>query len=72
MLRFQHSEYLYALFLLVFIALAFVSVLAWKRRAIKKIGDKSLVEQLFTGYSTRFRNLKFWLLLFAFAFMVLG
>ncbi|TAN19951.1 MAG: VWA domain-containing protein [Chitinophagaceae bacterium] len=72
MLRFQHIEFLYALFLLILIVAAFVSVLAWKRRSVKKIGDKSLVEQLFTGYSKRFRNLKFWLLFFAFAFMVTG
>lgn len=72
MLRFQHGEYLYALFLLILIILAFISVLAWKRRAVKKIGDKGLVEQLFTGYSVRFRNLKFWLLFAAFAFIVLG
>lgn len=72
MLRFQHSEYLYALFLLIGIVLAFVSVLAWKRRSVKKIGDKELVRNLFTGYSIRFRNIKFWLLFVAFAFIVLG
>lgn len=72
MLRFQHSEYLYALFLLILIVLVYVSVLVWKRKAVKKIGDKSLVEQLFTGYSIRFRNFKFWLLFSGFAFMVLG
>lgn len=72
MLRFQHSEYLYGLLLLIVIILAFISVLAWKRRSVKKIGDKDLVRSLFMGYSIRFRNLKFWLLFFAFAFMVIG
>jgi Ca-activated chloride channel family protein len=72
MLRFQHSEYLYALVLLILIGLVFVGVRSWKRRAINKIGEKSLVEQLFTGYSPRLFNLKFWLLFAGFAFIVIG
>lgn len=72
MLRFEHSQYLYALFLLILIGLIFVGVLAWKQRTIRKIGDKSLVQQLFTGYSKRLFSLKFWLLFFGFAFIALG
>lgn len=72
MLRFQHSEYLYALFLVIIIGIAFASVIAWKVRAVKKIGDKDLVRGLFTGYSPRLFNLKFWLLLVGFVFVVIG
>lgn len=72
MLRFQHSEYLYALVLLVLIGLVFIGIWRWKRKAIRKIGDRNLVSQLFSGYSPRRFNLKFWLLFLAFAFIVLG
>lgn len=72
MLRFQHSEYLYALVLLIVIGLVFAAVWQWKRRTIRKIGDKNLVAQLFSGYSPRRFNLKFWLLFIAFAFIVIG
>lgn len=72
MLRFEHSTFLYLLFLLILIGLVFIAVLAWKRRAIRKFGDKDLVAQLFTGYSPAFFRLKFWLLFFGFAFIVLG
>ncbi len=72
MLRFEHSTFLYLLFLLILIGLVFIAVLAWKRKAIGRIGDKNLVTQLFTGYSPLFFRLKFWLLFFGFAFIALG
>lgn len=58
--------------LLVVIGLVFIGVWRWKRRAIHKIGDKDLVSQLFSGYSPRRFNAKFWLVFVAFAFIVLG
>ena len=72
MLRFEHSPFLYLLFLLILVAAVFIGVLAWKRKAIGRIGDKALVSQLFTGYSPRFFRLKFWLLFFGILFLVLG
>lgn len=72
MLRFQHSEYLYALVLLIVIGFVFAAVWRWKRKTIRKIGDKDLVSQLFSGYSPNRFNLKFWLLFTGFAFIVLG
>lgn len=72
MVRFQHSNYLYALALLIVLALVFAGVLYWKRRTIRRIGDSTLVQQLFSGYSRRLYNLKFALLFIAFLFMVIG
>ena len=72
MLRFQHSEYLWALALLLVLQLAFISVSWWKRRSIRKLGDPTLVEQLFKGYSRRLFVLKFLLLFLAFFFGVVG
>ncbi len=72
LLRFQHSEYLLGLSLLILFVLVFAAVLVWKRMSIKKLGDRELVEQLFTGYSKRFFRLKFILLFLAFFIGVLG
>lgn len=72
MLRFQHSEYLWALALLLVLQLAFISVTWWKRRSIRRLGDPTLVEKLFLGYSRRLFTLKFLLLFVAFFFGVVG
>ncbi|MVT07282.1 VWA domain-containing protein [Chitinophaga tropicalis] len=72
MLRFQHSEYLWALALLLVLQLAFFSISWWKRRSVRKLGDPVLVEKLFTGYSRRRFTLRFLLIFLAFFFGVLG
>ncbi|WP_343669501.1 VWA domain-containing protein [Chitinophaga sp.] len=72
MLRFQHSEYLWALALLLVLQLAFISISWWKRSSIRKLGDPVLVEKLFTGYSRRRFAFRFLLIFLAFFFGVLG
>jgi Ca-activated chloride channel family protein len=72
MLRFQHSEYLWALTLLLVLQVAFIGVSWWKRRAIRKLGDPALVEKLFSGYSRRLFVVKFLLIFIAFFFGVVG
>ncbi|PUZ20535.1 VWA domain-containing protein [Chitinophaga costaii] len=72
MLRFQHSEYLWGLVLLLLMQLVFLGVSVWKRRSIKKMGDPALVEEMFSGYSRRLFTLKFLLLFIAFFFGVVG
>lgn len=72
MLKFQHIEYLSGLILLVAFLGLFISVLVWKRKSIRKIGDRDLVEKLFTGYSSKFYRLKFIFLFIAFFFGVIG
>lgn len=72
MLRFQHSEYLWALVLLLVLQLAFLGITWWKRRSVRKLGDPVLVEKLFTGYSHRRFAFRFLLVFLAFFFGVLG
>ncbi|MBO9152730.1 VWA domain-containing protein [Chitinophaga sp. GCM10012297] len=72
MLRFQHTEYLWAFVLLIILALAFAWVTWWKRRSIRRMGDPAMVEKLFSGYSRRLFTLKFLLLFIAFFFGVIG
>jgi Ca-activated chloride channel homolog len=72
MLRFQHSEYLWALVLLLVLQLAFLGITWWKRRSIKKMGDPVLVEKLFTGFSRQRFAFRFLLVFLAFFFGVIG
>ncbi len=72
MLRFQHTEYLWAFVLLIILLLAFAWVTWWKRRSIRRIGDPVMVEKLFSGYSRRLFTFKFLLLFTAFFFGVIG
>ncbi|MGX5818311.1 VWA domain-containing protein [Chitinophaga lutea] len=72
MLRFQHTEYLWAFTLLIVLAGAFIWITWWKRRSIRRLGDPRLVENLFSGYSRRLFTLKFLLLFAAFFFGVIG
>lgn len=72
MLRFQHTEYLWAFALLIVLVLAFAWVTWWKRRSIRRLGDPTMVEKLFSGYSRRLFTLKFVLLFIAFFFGVIG
>jgi len=55
----------------VFIFLFFL-LLRWKRKTVKKIGDKSLVKQLIKNFSSRLFTLKFILFLLAFALGVVA
>ncbi|RPD40253.1 VWA domain-containing protein [Chitinophaga barathri] len=72
MLRFQHTEYLWAFALLIILVLAFAWVTWWKRRSIRRMGDPVMVEKLFSGYSRRLFTFKFLLLFIAFFFGVIG
>lgn len=70
MIHFQYVEYFLALALLPLLILCFVSVNRWKRKVVKKIGDKSLVEALIAEFSVRKFRIKF--ILFIFAFILCG
>jgi len=70
--QFQYKELLLLFAALgVFIFLFFL-LLRWKKRAVKKIGDKKLVKQLTKNFSSRLFNLKFILFLLAFALGVVA
>jgi Ca-activated chloride channel family protein len=72
MIKFQHIEYLTAFALLLVFLMLFINVLIWKKKSIRKIGNKTLVEKLFNGYSSKFFRLKFILIFLAFFFGVIG
>lgn len=72
MFRFEHIEYLWLLLAVVPALLLFILFYFWRKRAIGKIGNRALVLQLIPGFSNRKHVLKITLLLFAYAFVILG
>lgn len=66
-LRFEHIEYLIALAFIALLVVLFTRLLFWKKKTIRKIGDKALVKELIGNFSSRHFTLKFILLLIAFA-----
>jgi tetratricopeptide (TPR) repeat protein len=67
MFHFQHPGYLLALAALPVLGILYLWLLQWKKKAIQKIGDKHLVEQLITGYSPWRFFIKFLLVCIAYA-----
>ena len=72
MIRFEHSEYLYALFLIPVIVALFVLMWRFRKRAIERFGNTNVVQQLMQGYSSNMHLLKFGVILFAIIFLILG
>lgn len=72
MFRFEHPYYLYALEIIPVLAVFFWLMLQARKRALQRFGDSALVKKL-TPKVARYKHaLKFWLLLFAIIFLVLG
>jgi Ca-activated chloride channel family protein len=71
-LHFQHIIYFWALLILPVLGLVFASVIRWKRKTAKKIGDPDLVKILTRNYSPRKFALKFFLIFLAVGLVALG
>jgi Ca-activated chloride channel family protein len=66
-LQFQHIEFIYGLAVIAFFILLFIFLIRWKRKVVKRMGDKKLVRQLTNNFSSKLFNLKFILVLLALA-----
>jgi len=72
MFRFEHIEYLYALLLIPFFSILFILYLGWKKKVINRFGDWHVVSLLMPLLSFKKLVLKFVLLMFAYAFLIVG
>ncbi len=70
MLHFQYTEYLISLAAIPLIVFLYFSLVQWKKRAAKKIGDASLVKQLTRNFSKK--KFGFKLILFITGFILCG
>jgi Ca-activated chloride channel family protein len=64
-LQFQHIEFIYGLAAIPILIILFVLLIRWKRRVVRKMGDKQLVRQLTNNFSPKLFNVKFIILLLA-------
>jgi len=72
MLRFGHSELLWALVLVPALIILFLFVRRWKRRALAALGDKSVISRIIPDVSFRRPTLKFILFIIAYGLLVIG
>lgn len=72
MFRFEHTEYLWALLLLLPMAAFYLAAARWSRKKMSETGTPGLLQQLMPLRSPKKLFWKFFLQLLAFAFIVLG
>lgn len=72
MLRFQHISHLLALGILPFLVLLFISMLYWRRRKLKKLGDERLVNEQLRGFIPGRNTLRFIIACIAFVLITIG
>ena len=72
MLHFEHIEFLIAFVFLFLIIGFYYSLLRWKKKSTKRIGDPQLVNELIKDYSPKKFRFKFLLFSIAFALSILA
>jgi Ca-activated chloride channel homolog len=71
-LRFAHPEYLYGLVVVPLIVILFLTMMMWRRKAYKRFGDSSLVNQLAPEVSRNRPILKMILFVTAYSLIIIG
>ncbi len=72
MIRFAHTEYLYALAILPLLIAFFIWIMRLRRRALESFASPALLRRLIPVESRFKRTIKFLLLVFAIGFLTLG
>ncbi len=72
MIQFENSEYLFALLLIPVFIILFSMMITWKKKAIKRFGDLSLMKQLIPDSSNARLVFKFFILMMAYVFIIIG
>ena len=72
MLSFQHTDFLWALLVLIPLCGLFLLVIKWKEKVKKQTGDAELVNALTADYSPKNFSYKFILIAAAFALCIIG
>lgn len=72
MFRFQELDYLFALAVVPVLIVLFITVIYWRRKKIKQLGDERLVESQLIGFIPGRSTLKFILLTIGLVFTIVG
>lgn len=70
--QFQHKEFIFLFAGIAVLALLFMSLLQWKKKVTKRIGDKNLVKALISNYSSKLFTSKLIVISAAFALGVIA
>ena len=71
MFRFEHPEFLYLLLLLPALFVFYIYARMWRRKAIKRYGNPTLLAELMPDASSKRHPLKFWRLFGAIAMLII-
>jgi Ca-activated chloride channel family protein len=72
MFSFEHTEYLFGLFIIIPLVLLFLFVIRWKKKVRKAVGDEKLIDQLIKDYSGERYRFKFLLILSAIFLLIIA
>ncbi|MBE9481572.1 MAG: VWA domain-containing protein, partial [Bacteroidetes bacterium] len=72
MIRFAHTYYLYGLLLIPVFIIIFSIMLHWKKKALNRFGDISIISRLIPDVSKGRLVFKFFLIMLAYAFLIVG
>ncbi len=72
MIQFEHIDYLYLLLLIPLLIILFILMMNWKKSALKRFGDLHVIRQLVPNEANGRPVLKFVIILFAIAFIIVG
>lgn len=70
--RFEHTEYFYALLFIPILAIVFMWMLIWKKRALNKFGNWAIMQRLIPAMSTTRAIIRFGILMLAYFFLIIG
>jgi Ca-activated chloride channel family protein len=70
MFRFAHTYYFYLLLLIPVFVAVFILFLVWRKKALSRFGNRSVIQKLMPEYSNAKLVLKFILLLLSYTFLV--
>lgn len=72
MIRFAHIYYLYGLLLIPVFIIIFSVMLHWKKKALNRFGDIAIISQLIPDVSKGRLVFKFFLIMLAYSFLIVG
>jgi len=72
MFRFENENYLWALLILPILFVLYWMAMRWRKKALEKFGESSLIEKLVPDLSFNKQRLKFFLYLASLGFIVIG
>ena len=71
-LKFEHTEYLYALLLIPALTILFIWLMYWRKIALRRYGEWNMVQRLIPAISNNRMIFKFILLMIGYALLVIG